>query len=979
MKKRNKIILLSSILAVSVAATVTTVVLLKDKKPENVSAYLWDYPFEVDDWYFSGKGFQFDFTFNQNEVTQNSEQGIELLATGDQRVTNNQVKIYFKTDGSVTSNKGNIIKNNDGSYTFAVMFNEFVNGETIDSKVITGHEHVCKLSFRWAPFEMTRLRSKLIDSRMNVYPEATIRDEVDDDLHGLMFKSYVPSIAENTKYGMAIVPNEYLGELTEDYCASFNTQGKSYVEAYCNPLPITQSDPLYDRYGGGYYIKCSLTGIKETNYLRDYSAVPFEEVNGVRKYAWNTNEEKDNVYDVCTRTKVNNLSFSESAIQYQNSILNNVKNRESSLSTNNITVKVVNSTDQYLKNDNNVTVIDNKISIKAAKGETENAQIVLSSTSNNIDLYAGVSNLELGNNIIDNNNIETSVELYNNITTNWSSTTEHYNYLPHLYPNGTELCTLGYWPDALLPMDIAVRTQRNKIQTLHGQNQGLFFRFAVPENAVSGTYTGNVVVYAKGEGLITVPVELTVLDFSIANNVSANSIIILNRSETQTLYNINYNDVLSSEPYKAGIKFLAERSVSGGLLPCRISKTEDLPEYVNTVKEFIKNGKTDSYLLDFNQDTVSMDWTYRKNSSSILNTTTVHVEEDVFCMDDSVGQWGEKIGLKKILTALVEASTSDLDLLKGATIYDPHADEPSIPSKYVRNILNYNALRKSIDYVSANCDFTGKENVRQSLQDIFYICTAGPENRFIGTKFSEAYADVVSISNVEGASACGCATLNDITYRQLRDYTPNMMWDWNSGETNGKGQCWEGMQGVYDGDPDAFRAWEYTCIQPVAPYPTYTLNTPTVRIRANAWRRFNLNFDGFLFYMANRSTLYKNDVSTRLTEEEILNGGVYYEDASSDGLLIYPVHDMFGYADRNLYYLSSLRLECTSKANDDLKYLNYAKELINNLASPSSYLTRLTNICNTLSVNNCPAKVTNDASIVNAARENLIQLILELA
>lgn len=978
MKKRPLIILSSAILAVASIGTVTGVLLSKNHETKQTLAnYIWDYPFECDDWFYSGKGFKMEFSFDTTLITDGSKINVELIAKSksDERLTN-KTAITFYTDGRVTSQRGNVIKNENGTFTYTAMFSEFDNWNTSDANVVNGHECACKISFRDCDFVIEKVHTCLIDSRMNVYPYASIRDEEDDNLHGLMFKSYIPNVKSEAKYGMAIVPNEYIGRLTSDYCSTFSLNGKSFVESYCNPLPITSSDPLYERYGGGYYIKCSMADIKETNYMRDFSAVPFEEISGVRTYAWNTNEEKDNLYDVCTRALTSGASLSESATTYYNSILNNIKNRTAALSSEKLTTYVVNSSDQYLKNAS-VTSLGNKISIKAAKGETENAQIVLVSTSSqNLEFYASVSNLENGNNIINNDNIETDVELYTNITTTWSASSSHVNHLSHLYPNGAETLTLGWWPDALLPMDIAVRSGRNSLSITNGANQGLFFRIKVPENVPAGLYTGNVIVYAKGQNLITVPLELTVLDFSMANRRDANTAIIFNLSETSYLYDIPYNSVITSNEYKKGLNFLAERGISGGLIPCKARTVDDLPEYIETLKNYLKNEKTDTYFLDFNQDTVSMRWKYRTGT---ISTSTIDVEEDVFCCDDSSDSYGNKIGLKTLLTALVNASTSELDLLKGATIYDPHADEPNVGNKYVRNILNYNSLRKSIDYVKETADFTGKLNVKDSLDKIFYICTAGPEVCFTGSKAKTAYADVTAISNVSGANNCGCATLNDITYKRQLDFTPNMMWDWNSGETNGAGQCWTGMEGIYNGtNPNNYRAWEYTCVQPVSPYPSYTLNTPTIRMRANYWREFNLNFQGFLFYMANRTTFYENDVSNPLTEEEILNGGVIYEGAPADGLLVYPVHNMFGYADRELYYLSSLRLENTSEANDDFNYLAYAKELILEQASPSSYLTRLANICNTLSVDNCPAKVTNDASLVNTARNNLISLINEL-
>lgn len=125
----------------------------------------------------------------------------------------------------------------------------------------------------------------------------------------------------------------------------------------------------------------------------------------------------------------------------------------------------------------------------------------------------------------------------------------------------------------------------------------------------------------------------------------------------------------------------------------------------------------------------------------------------------------------------------------------------------------------------------------------------------------------------------------------------------------------------------------------------------------------------------------KNDDKTsqdHFKKEQILNGGIYYGDEAADGLLMYPVRNTFSYADRNLYWISSLRLENLGESNDDVNYLYLAKELIAQQANASSYETRLRNICNTLSVDNCPAKVTNNSTTLKTARANLVSLIEDL-
>lgn len=987
--KKKKLIILSSLLLASVTALTVGIVISNKDKSFETKAYTWDDAFVCENWFYSGKGFMFDFTYEkgtEDGVADSIQFALMTRINGEDKMVTSIYPGGFDDDGygNLTSRMGNLIKNEDGTYTYSMMFNEFKNQWNTG---IDGTETVSKIYFRWGTLQLNKIRSSLIDSTMNVAPKADVRNEEIDDDKGLMFYSFVPSIKTGAKYGMAIVPNEYIGKLTNGYCESFTANGKSFVESYCNPHQIDSSNPyLYNRYGGGYYIKCSLN-VKEQNYLRDFSAVPFEEIDGVRTYAWNICEEKQNFYSVCSRLRGTNSPVSE----YVNTVLNTVQNKTANFSTTAVNAYIVDNTKQVLKTEtlsNGATTL----SFGAAKGETETGQLILSSTSSNLTYFAGISDLVNGSNIISHENVEIDMQHYVNIIHNWSSTSEHLSYLSDLYPDGNETCTLGWWPDALIPMQIAVRDGRNVINTTNGANQGLFIRINVPDDAASGTYTGNVIVYIPGQGTITVPVSLNVFNFSIANRKDANTIMNLSKTEIEKLYGIGYNNVCDSPQYASAYKVLADRGVSGGLV-AKSWFNSNFEDYIEVVKNVVKQRKTDTYLVEFNQSNVTMRWTYRTSSST---SRTFNVDEDIFAFDDYTNSYNEhRLGLKTILRGLFDASTNELDLLKGAVFYDPHADEPGTPSAYIRNVLNFNVLRCAIDAVLADvADVTGKDSVKDSLKKVFYLMTAGPEQGISGTKNDYAFSDVVSISNVTGGANCCCSNLSDIRYKQITNFTPNMMWDWNSGidwtkkchkddKGNPESSCgysYDGLAGIYAGTDTVNTMWEYTCVQPVAPYPSLTLNTPMLRIRTNRWRQVNLNMQGFMYYMANRTQSHDDDGSESvMTEAQILDGGIYYGGASSDGLLMYPAYNTFNYADRNMYWLSSLRLENLGESNDDVNYLYLAKELIAQQANASSYEARLNNIYQSLhAVNDSPARVCNDGGVFKTARANLVSLIEEL-
>jgi len=202
------------------------------------------------------------------------------------------------------------------------------------------------------------------------------------------------------------------------------------------------------------------------------------------------------------------------------------------------------------------------------------------------------------------------------------------------------------------------------------------------------------------------------------------------------------------------------------------------------------------------------------------------------------------------------------------------------------------------------------------------------------------------------------------------------MWNCDNTTHKGGGYSWDALSKVYDGTDTTTRVWEYSCVQPVAPYPSYIINAPMIRTRSNRWRHFRLGIQGEFYYCLNRSSKRQNSTDIPLTEEQTLNGGADYEGAYGDGVLMYPVHDMYSYADRNLYWFSSLRLENISEANDDLNYLYYAKELIAASSSEASLTSSLNTIVDTMYTDKLkPFTVTTSAQTLSTARNNLIALI----
>ncbi len=145
--------------------------------------------------------------------------------------------------------------------------------------------------------------------------------------------------------------------------------------------------------------------------------------------------------------------------------------------------------------------VNSSISLVAAQGETESAQIVFHS-----DHPLRLQNLSVSN--------LTRIDAANSaMTSGDGSSTISSNHLI-LAPLGfviekstDELQRFGYWPDPIM-------THLAEFTTQPGLLHALWFRVQVPQNTLPGTYEGTVAMSLNDQSL-SIPVSLRVLDFQL--------------------------------------------------------------------------------------------------------------------------------------------------------------------------------------------------------------------------------------------------------------------------------------------------------------------------------------------------------------------------------------------------------------------------------------------------------------------------------
>lgn len=143
---------------------------------------------------------------------------------------------------------------------------------------------------------------------------------------------------------------------------------------------------------------------------------------------------------------------------------------------------------------------DFKVDVSAAKGESESAQVILTPTKKVNSLTVELVDLKASDGtVLSSSCVDVYLQRYINV-------------LMKTYNQKNEDCPEGWYPDFLLPIDIAKEYNENYIN--ENMNQGITFDYAIPVGQKAGVYTGNYTVKLDGVSL-TLPVTVTVWDYAL--------------------------------------------------------------------------------------------------------------------------------------------------------------------------------------------------------------------------------------------------------------------------------------------------------------------------------------------------------------------------------------------------------------------------------------------------------------------------------
>lgn len=316
-----------------------------------------------------------------------------------------------------------------------------------------------------------------------------------------------------------------------------------------------------------------------------------------------------------------------------------------------------------------------KLSVFAAKGEYESGQIILSAGSDTAVYTVKTEDLAGNGNVFSASNISVYHEKYTEVARNYENTS----------------APPGMYPDALLPYETAVLKGENEVKA--GENQGLYITFRIPSEQPAGVYTGSVGI-TFGEQSFSVPVELEVCGFEIAEEVHSKSIFL-------TEWDFASGELNSTQEM---LDAYTEK-----LIEYRLA-----PHYVITDSAFTKEDaeyyadKASEYLVDPACSNISIPYTTR-----IVNGQTC-IDTDVFA---------------EYLRAFAEKSFElNFDLCAKLTCYFNILDEPHLTGATERVKVVQTEFAKIIGQVASEIengdgDAALKESVAASVRNLKSVVT----------------------------------------------------------------------------------------------------------------------------------------------------------------------------------------------------------------------------------------------------------------
>ncbi len=305
------------------------------------------------------------------------------------------------------------------------------------------------------------------------------------------------------------------------------------------------------------------------------------------------------------------------------------------------------------------------LNLSVAKGESESAQVIVTPSKDVKSLTVEVADLTSSSGaILSSACVDVYLQRYIEV-------------IMKTYNQKNEDCPVGFYPDMLLPMDIAVEYGENKI--IAGRNQGITFDFAIPENQTAGIYTGTFKVKLDNVTL-DLPVTVKVWNFA------------LSKVNGQTLFQVWRRTLINGE-------------------------MDNSYDTYKTYYEYVLNEmKSCLQYLPFTDGAESMaecaiEYWDHPNFTTFAIPTYGYTYDNSFASNE----------FYNYLYALIKRSTPERILTDKAVVYLTTTDEPHTGEQYTANKNNMNTIlfleKRIVEDLAEEGFFNGKAEFKQAIEE----------------------------------------------------------------------------------------------------------------------------------------------------------------------------------------------------------------------------------------------------------------------
>ncbi len=482
------------------------------------------------------------------------------------------------------------------------------------------------------------------------------------------------------------------------------------------------------------------------------------------------------------------------------------------------------------------------LEINAFRNEYESAQIVITANGSVENYSITLNDLKSGENTLE----KESFEVYN----------QKYVFVEQIKDNNV-FTGAGYYPDALLPYETAVKYGENKIEG--GRNQSIWITLKANKEQPSGNYTGKFNLDIDGEKY-EIPVSVTVFDYTLSDEVHSKSSFLINAEELAVGELDSTNEMI--EKYH---DFLLDFRISPNHLAGNeyyaYLQGDNLEVFLDNAVKASKDPRCSNYNVPYIDSSASV----------VVDGQTSSIQTVDFAV------------FRNTLIEMAKRSVQEkVNLFKKAQTYIVFLDEYDYNNRIVEANYNFEKIDELCKEVAQELSTTlscDDENFKAELiKDV-----ARMRHKCVG-----------ALNENMTSKATMVATIDKYHTSAIRqEYI-----DW---ATNCYGEDYE--------------LWTYTAMDPDPPYPTYHIEDALISSRLLGWMMYNYDIIGNLYWNTTLYT-YSDGYTTNGQIQDYYNTALRFWRANGDGYLMYPGRPYGIYGP-----VASNRLHSIRDANEDYDLL----------------------------------------------------------